>query len=181
MNTKIIEQTTLKNLRYLPELSGKSSNSKCFTRHWANLGLTASVDMYAMFGFVVFMSDSYGRIDYSLKLLKQYKQASIRAAEIYKAGKIKQSISIPSSRNLFIQMIEEGLLIRLESGKNRFMVNPLIVYSPKIRSYQKIQKDISKMILETGGELASVLYTYCQILDKDAIRYETESNKPKGR
>ena len=193
MNTKLIESINLKELRYLPMLGGHTSNNRSFTRHWANLGLTESVDVYVMFGWLVFMSNGYNIFDYSLALLKQYKQASVRANEIYKAGKVKQCVSVPKCRDIFTYMIESGLVIRLESGKNRFMINPLIVYNNQLKSFKAMQSEINKMILDTGGSMAPVLIEYCNHLEKLSIekekvtqkaakkRDEAKSNKSKRR
>lgn len=174
-NTKLIESITLKELYPRQQLSERSE-TKAFTRHWNNIYLYLDITECALFSWLVGYSDGCCTFTYNTTLLKQFDKASDRAMEIYGVDKVKYKTSRDNARMTFISLVEKGLLIRL-SGKNRFMINPYMVYSSNPRYFPRTKKH--KEYLEivnssSADELSSRLTEFCNRIEKEHKEYKSK-------
>jgi hypothetical protein len=174
-NTKLIESITLKELLPKQELADHST-VKSFTRHWCNIYLYLDPTECALFSWLVGYSDQVNVFTYSTTLLQQFDKASDRAMEIYGVDKVKYKTSRDNARMTFISLVEKGLLIRL-SGKNRFMINPYMVYSSNPRYFPRTKKH--KEYLEivnssSADELRTRLTEFCNRIEKEHKEYKNK-------
>lgn len=171
-NTKLIESITLKELLPKQELYDHST-TKSFTRHWCNIFLYLDPTECALFSWLVGYSDQVNVFTYSTTLLKQFDKASDRAMEIYGVDKVKYKTSRDNARKTFISLVEKGLLIRIK-GKNRFMINPYIVYSGNPRKFSRASKhrEYLSIVKNTSADkLESELTEYCNNIEKTFKEY----------
>lgn len=174
-NTKLIESITLKEL-YPRQQLGDHSSTKCFTRHWNNIYLYLDITECALFSWLVGYSDGCCTFTYNTTLLQQFDKASDRAMEIYGVDKVKYKTSRDNARTALISLVEKGLLIRI-SGKNRFMINPYMVYSSNIRYFGRVKKH--KEYLEivnssSADELGPRLTEFCNRIEKEHKEYHSK-------
>jgi hypothetical protein len=166
-NTKLIESITLKELLPKQELADHST-VKSFTRHWCNIYLYLDPTECALFSWLVGYSDQVNVFTYSTTLLQQFDKASDRAMEIYGVDKVKYKTSRDNARMTFISLVEKGLLIRIK-GKNRFMINPYIVYPSNHRKFNRASRHKEYLdIIEysSADKLAGELTEYCNDIEK---------------
>lgn len=176
------------------------SYGKRISRHYVNLGLILHPDHYALFNFLVYMSDLSNTFKYSTLLLRQFRKASIISSEIYKVPKVKYATSLPTTRKSFIYLVENCLIIKLNKP-GYYMINPYLVYSSNqdILPNAKHIKECEKIMSE--DDPIKLMQDYCNILhnrftieqerlkreqvrfNKERIRKKNESkkNKSKGR
>lgn len=167
-NTKLIESITLKEVYPRQEIS-EFSCYKAFTRHWNNIYLYLDPTECALFSFLVGFSDAACIITYSTTLLKQFDKASDRAKEIYGVDKIKYRTSRDNARMAFISLVEKGLLIRI-SGKNRFMINPYVVYNGNSTRFHRKNRHQEYLEIVNGADVANKLTEYCNNIEKEFKR-----------
>jgi hypothetical protein len=166
-NTKLIETITLKELYPKQELADQSTN-KAFTRHYCNIFLYLDTTECALFTWLVGYSDQVNVFTYSTTLLEQFDKASDRAMEIYGVDKVKYKTSRDNARMTFISLVEKGLLIRIK-GKNRFMINPYMVYSSNPRKFARASRHKEYLdIIEfsSADKLAEELTEYCNDIER---------------
>ncbi len=166
-NTKLIESITLKELLPKQELADQSCN-KAFTRHWCNIFLYLDATECALFTWIVGYSDQVNVFTYSTTLLQQFDKASDRAMEIYGVDKVKYKTSRDNARMTFISLVEKGLLIRIK-GKNRFMINPYMVYSSNPRKFARASRHAEYLDIikhSSADKLAGELTEYCNDIER---------------
>lgn len=171
-NTKIIESISLKEVYPRQDL-GERNAYKCFTRHWNNIYLYLDPTECALFSWLVGFSDTCSTITYSTTLLRQFDKASDRAMEIYGVDKVKYKTSRDNARITFISLIEKGLLIRI-SGKNRFMINPYVVFINDKMRFKMIERHdeyLDILSKHEGADLQSKLTEYCNSIEKTFKEY----------
>lgn len=177
-NTKLIETITLKELLPKQDLA-ECSVTKAFTRHWCNIYLYLDPTECALFSWLVGYSDQVNVFTYSTTLLQQFDKASDRAMEIYGVDKVKYKTSRDNARMTFISLVEKGLLIRIK-GKNRFMINPYMVYSSNPRKFARASrhKEYLNIIKHSSADkLGSELTDYCNDIEKKFRGYAGKYGK----
>jgi hypothetical protein len=88
--------------------------------------------------------------------------------EIYGVDKVKYKTSRDNARMTFISLVEKGLLIRIK-GKNRFMINPYMVYSSNPRKFARASRHKEYLdIIEfsSADKLAEELTEYCNDIER---------------
>lgn len=178
-NTRKVESTVLKDLLIKQELSPQSI-TRCFTRHYTNMALVIHPNQWALFNFLVFMSDSSGSFEYSTKLLSQFSKAADYAKIHYKADKIHYSTSPSMVRQSYVFLVENGLLVKL-SRKGWYMINPFMVYNSNWRLFngKKLMKDY--LVVINSGDISANLTKYCdgikEKVDKELLRTNINERK----
>jgi len=179
-NTRKAESAVLKDLLIKQELSPQSI-TRCFTRHYTNMALAIHPNQWALFNFLVFMSDSSGSFEYSTKLMSQFSKAAEHAKNHYKADKTHYSTSPSMVRQSYVYLVENGLLVKL-SLKGWYMINPFMVYNSNYRLFngKKIMKEYLRIV--NSDDISANLAKYCdgikEKVDKELLR--TNINLRKG-
>lgn len=161
-NTKQVENTKLKKMVPIHGIS-EDGLKKVYTRHYANMGLILPPDEYVLFNWLVFMSDSKCRFQYSTLLLNQFNRASKRFCEINNVDKIHYKIWRYSARESFISLIEKGYVLRI-SAKQKFMINPMVVNSGifGLLSRKKMQDEYLEFMKRSENEdVSELLKEWC--------------------
>jgi hypothetical protein len=153
-NTKIVERTeTLILPDYPPLADGKKG--RILTKHLVNLSLILDQSHYCLLSWLIYQSSADNAITYSGGLLKQY-VAAVKAADKYYQS-LPRSINhlyigLPKNRQLFMSLINQGLLLPTTKPKI-FIINPNLTYNRRytkpafynqfIEHYNTLPKDIS--------------------------------------
>lgn len=177
-NTKLIESITLKEVYPKQDLANKGAG-KLFTRHFNNIYLYLDPTECALFSWLVGYSDGINTFTYSTILLRQFDKASDRAMEIYGVDKVKYKTSRDNARTALISLIEKGLIIRI-SGKNRFMINPYVVFTNDKNRFYKIprHKEYLEIVNKySGQELQNKLTELCNSIEKFYTEYNSKYGK----
>lgn len=161
-NTKLVESSSL-NIIFPCQHLKEQSLHKGISRHFVNMALVMPQNTYALFNWIVFMSDSKSVITYSAKLLNQFDTAVKRYKSMTKFKNGGLASSRDTTRISFIYLIEYGYLIRLTN--NKFMINPMVVVVPLTRLGKiKLQKDYISIL--DGENVSDNLTKWCNKLAK---------------
>lgn len=136
-NTKLISESKTKSLPHFPVLEvGK--HRRVFTKHFTNLSLWLPGDELQLLSYLIYDVDTLAdnTFVYSTQLLNRF-IAAFREANLQYCDK-EVSKNPTQVRRCLKNLIERGLI--LNAGKNRFMINPMLMYSADIISRKKYEE-----------------------------------------
>ncbi len=119
-NTNRVISTRLDNLPNLPTID-PTNHSKVFTRHYVNLIPSLPLNEVYLLNFIVYQSDVKCEIKYGMAIMRRF-IAWMRVN--------RKEINIHSARELFIVLIEKGLVFQTKT-RSTYMINPMLIYHPK--------------------------------------------------
>jgi len=149
MNTNKVKSAKLKSLFAFPATNTK----RVFTVHYMNMMVILSADESALLNFLIKESTVYNTFKYSTSLLKKH-QKFINAIEGTNP-KIHFKTNIHFIRNVFIKLVEKGLVFRVG---NQYVINYNLTFMPQfsadvkrwINQYQPIQATNNIEFMITG-------------------------------
>lgn len=127
MNTKRVQQTRIKHLwEFPPLIDGKQG--RVMTKHYTNLSFLIPPNQFSLLSFLIYQSGADNVVRYSGNLLKMYQQAVVKGSNRYKSCNPYLVVTVAKSRENFIWLIEQGLLMPTDKEKE-FLINPNLTFS----------------------------------------------------
>jgi len=165
MNNKNIELIRAEGYPYFPELQG-INRTRVMTKHFTNLSLYLERDKLSFIHFLVYQSSQDNTIIYSSHLLAKYREAVLKAQEMYGKG-VSLLVSEKTLRRLFSQLITEGYLL-VNYKKFEFTLNPMLSYRAEyIRAgeYKELCKSYSAIQFGTGIDVREFCKGYRELIN----------------
>lgn len=145
MNTRLIENTKVKELPYFPNLAADRTN-RIITKHFTNIILVLEPDAAALLTWLIYQCDKRNTFVYSTHLVNKYLESVKQARVVYNGiygPKNTVGVAPIKVRYALKGLIEQGLIWPVE-GK-RYMVSPALSFNPNYCSRRQWQAFINDM------------------------------------
>lgn len=165
MNSKSIELIRAREYPYFPELQG-INRTRVMTKHFTNLSLYLDRDKLSFIHFLVYQSSQDNTIVYSGHLLSKYREAVLKAQEMYGKG-VTLVVSEKSLRRMFADLIINGYLL-VNYKKFEYTLNPMLTYRAEyIRSgeYKEMCNTYNSIQFGTGIDIKDFCKGYRELIN----------------
>lgn len=150
MPKKVIENTEVISLPYLPQLS-MQKNTRVITKHYCNTALYLNPEHASLLTWLIYQSNTDNSFKYEERLLNRYCTAIKEANDLYK-GHNHFRADVKIVRGVIKELIERGYILPTSEAAI-FIINPMFTYHPsfcKRNQYKKVCENYNLYINSKG-------------------------------